>query len=365
MQVLELLLGIDGSPALRLCPSESGLTIVPVDELGVTPIEIARALRQTLAQHERGAAKGKLRRVQISLQAGPSKLMVLDDQPRGVRAFRVETPGQAVVHFEARLGRLDDAPKLEAMLVRIANAAGESVPEDLGPSLASVGRSAGTEGTVSGGMNPPGGAITPQASPKELALVRAHEKARAAAEKVRGIDRALGVPGFSWGRWFLAGFIALASLIAVSLLVGPAWRHILVPIYLLAVLTAWIGYGVKTARALSKASTLEAARTGLRDEREAARREEHELAETMAKKGADPDEVLARLRDRPASREAPAILGQADLSSAEVLELTGVGRQVILFVERRALLLASDYPDALRTFQLMGPAPPPPPLDLE
>lgn len=364
MRILELLLGIDGSPALRLCPSENGLTIVPVDELGVTPIEIARALRQTLAQHERGAAKAKLRRVQISLQAGPSKLMVLDDQPRGVRAFRVETPGQAVVHFEARLGRLDDAPKLEALLVRIANAAGESVPEDLGPSLASVRRGAQIEGAVSGGMNPPGGAVTsPQASPKELALVRAHEKARAAAEKVRGVDRALGLPAFSWGRWFLAGFIALASLIAVSLLVGPAWRHILVPIYLLAVLTAWIGYGVKTARALSKASALEAARAGLRDEREVARREEHELAETMAKKGADPDEVLARLRDRPASREAPAILGQADLSSAEVLELTGVGRQVILFVDRRALLLASDYPDALRTFQLMGTAPPPPPLE--
>jgi hypothetical protein len=349
MRVLELLLGIDGSPALRLCPSEQGLTIVPVDELGVTPIEIARALRQTLAQHQRGAAQAKLRRVQISLESGRSKLMVLDDQPRGVRAIRVETPGEPLVHFEARLGRLDDAPKLEALLVRIANAAGESVPEDLGPSLASV----------RVGQRPEGAA----ASPKEQALLRAHEKARAAAEKVRGVDRELGLPGFSWGRWFLAGFIALASLIAVSLLVGPAWRHILVPIYLVAVLTAWISYGVKTARALSKAAKLEEARAGLREEREAARREEHDLAETMAKKGADPDEVLARLRDRPAPREAPAILGQADLSSAEVLELTGVGRQVILFVERRALLLASDYPDALRTFQLMGAAPPPPPLE--
>ncbi|MFO0724602.1 MAG: hypothetical protein U1E65_12520 [Myxococcota bacterium] len=349
MRILEFIVAMDGGLPLRVAPNDRGLTIVPVDDLGATPIDLARALRQTLGQHRRVAAKQELRRVQLTIEVDGARMVVLDDQVRGTRTLFVEQRGKEPLRLEAQVGRLEDAPKLEALLVRIASAAKESVPEDLGPSLASI---------KPGKKN--------DASPKELALFRAHEKARAAAEKVRAVDRASSVNTLSLGRWVAAGAVALTSLILVAWLVGEA-RAIVVPIYMTVLLAAWIGYGVRTFRALSEAAKLERTRDGLRAEREAARNEEHDLAETMAKKGADPDEVIAHLRERPASTECPAILGQRDLSSAEVLELTGVGRQVIMFVDRGSMIFVADYPEVLRRFEPManaGAPPPPPPMDL-
>lgn len=329
MNVVEIIFGRKGAGPLRVQPRPAGVTLVPIDLPETTAAEVARAVRQTLGSARRTAATTTLPLVQVTLEDAGTRWTVVDDASRQIRGLKESRDGQARA-IEADTSSLADDLRLEAILGRVASALSIEVTEDLAPALA---------WGVSAQSDP---------SPKELAYQRAHDRARALAIEVRALDRQMHGPRMPGANWAIGALVAFVLLVGASMLLEADARRVAVPGLSLALIGVLLVFATKSWRRLAGQSSLEATRTRKAQEREAARREAREIGETLVKKGADPDEVAGRLSKRTPPPGVPALIHRGAMSTADVTALGDLHRQVIVFIDRPALLFADDYGDAVR-----------------
>jgi len=328
----EIVYGLAGRAAVRVRPRAGGVSLVPVDLPGLTAADFARAARATLSRRRRQVASTTIPKVQITLENAQGQLLVADDRGRDVRAIKIlRNSDGARMATEADTSSLADDIQLQALLAHVAIAFDVELVEDVGPALATILRTPGSK----------------EATPKEQAMLRAHERLRKQALEIRRLDTAQRAPMLPMQQTVIVLVAALAIMILAGLTLPQSIRGWAMPLVSLAVIG---GLGALAWTAYKKAGStvsLEAARTRASQAREAAREELHELAETLAKRGADSDEVLGRFSSAILPPGQPAILSKESFTSADMQLLADLGRPAIVFVDKRGLLFAEDYAEAL------------------
>lgn len=322
----EIVYGLASRGPLRVRPRPTGVSLVPVDADGIGAAELARAARQTLASPRRTAGSATILKVQVVLESMGTRRLVADDRVRDVRALKIIPPSGAPMATEADTSSLADDIQLQALLAHVATAFDLEVPDDLGPDLATLARVGAKD-----------------ASPKELAMLRAHDKLRHQALEIRRLDAEQRAPYAPPPLAIAVTAGGVALLVAAGLVLPHDLRRLAVGGAALALIGAIAGFGWRAWRRASNTTSLEAARTRASQAREAARHELTELAEKLARRGTDPDEVLGRLTSATIPPGLPAILHFESFSSADLQALAGLGRPAVAFVDRRGLLFADDY----------------------
>lgn len=340
--LIEIVYGLAGQGAVRVRPRPTGLSLVVVDLAGVSAADLARAARHTLSRPRRTAGAATIPKVQIVLESMGTRRWVADDRVRDMRALKIIPPTGAPLATEADTSSLADDIQLQALLAHVAQAFDVEVAEDLGPDLATGAPRHGAK----------------DATPKELAMLRAHDKLRQQALEIRRLDAEQRAPFAPSGLAIGATTGGLALLIAAGLFLPPAARPWAVGVAATAVIAVIAALGWKAWRRANNTTGLEAARTRASQARESARQELTELAEMIARRGTDPDEVLGRLTSAPMPVGLPAILHFESFSSADVQTLAELGRPALAFVDRRGLLFAEDYAEFLVPLESPGTAPP-------
>ncbi len=339
--LIEIVYGLAGRTAVRVRPRPTGVSLVPVDLDGVSAADLARAARHTLARPRRTAAADTIPKVRVVLESMGTKRWVADDRVRDVRALKIIPPTGAPMATEADTSSLADDIQLQALLAHVAQAFDVEVAEDLGPDLATMGPRHGAK----------------DASPKELAMLRAHDKLRQQALEIRRLDAEQRAPFTPSALAIGATSGGVALLIAGGLFVPPEVRPWVVGVAALALVGVIGTLGLRAWRRASNTTSLEAARTRASQAREAARQELTELAEKLARRGTDPDEVLGRITSAPMPAGLPAILHLESFSSADLQVLADLGRPALVFVDRRGLLFADDYAEFLVPLETPPAAP--------
>jgi hypothetical protein len=330
----EIVVGLASGGALRVAPRPEGVTVVPVDLPEIRAEDVGRAVRDLLSSPRLDlSSQSKLPFVRVSLTAEDRELAIANDAFQHLRMLTERGPGGASLSLEANTQSVLDDARLEVVLGHIASSLGVASADDLAPALAHSGAKPGTE----------------SASPKEQAYARAHARAAALARQIRALDdrmTASVVPDWIWVATGVGGVFVLLTAIAFFFANAKA---IVVPVLIAAFLGGLFAYTYRSLRELRTRDALQESRLRLREERETARAETAELAETLRKKGLDPHEVLVRLNGQTGTdAQVPTILFRAATSTAEITALGDLRRQVIVFVDKYGLLAGEDYGDAVR-----------------
>lgn len=337
--LVEIVFGLADRSVARVRPRSAGVSLVRVDLPGLTAAELARAARHTLSRPRRTVAAAALPKVQVVLESQGTRRWVADDRTRDMRALKIIPPTGAPMATEADTSSLADDIQLQALLAHVAAAFDVEVAEDLGPDLATAA---------------PRTAVR-DASPKEQAILRAHEKLRQHALEIRRIDAEQRAPTAPSSVAIGATAAGVGLLLAAGLFLPASarpWAVTIAALVLIGVIGAWAWRAWGRA---SSGTSLEAARTRASHAREAARHELTEQAEKLARRGTDPDEVLGRLSSAPIPAALPVIVHLEAFSSADLQTLADLGRPALVFVDRQGLLFADDYAEFLVPLELSGP----------
>lgn len=314
MKIREIRLGGDDELLIRLEPRPTGVTVVPVR----APLDaelLVRALRETLSAPRRRALSEMLSIIEIRFEDGAEHMLVQDDARRGRRVLALRTAGSEEQVLAAETHALGDAFATERLLRRIAEVFGLDTAADTSLALA----------------RGPHSAESP-ASPKRLAYQRAFEEVRAIGRNLDSIDRALAKP--TRPNWLLvAAIVAGAALAATTFAV--AWPRMAGPILGLTMvgLLVYLGrLGLHTLREIDGRKGLPDEMVALRAALDVARERALELAETLRRRGDDPDEILGGLLPSTPTNRAPSLLARTSVSSSELLSIEMMSQQALVLV---------------------------------
>lgn len=332
MRIEEIIIGIEGR-AHKVVPQKNGVTVVPVGVPKCTPDLICRSIRETLSAPVR-TTQDPVSFVRVKLAEEPRSITVVDDAKLGVRVLEEQSDGHVNLLLQAETSKLADDARLEVVLSRIAGAFSVSSPEDLGPALAFSGAQ-----------------TTTGASPKELAYKKAYDRAAQLAKDVRALDdkmTASVVPGWIF---VAAGVGGLGVLMTAIVFFYPDSRVFVVPVMIAMMVIGLVVYGLYALKELRTRDDLQNIRMRLREDRENARRDAAEFAETLLKKGADPEEVLERLKNETPPARVPVLLSRNSTSNAEVTALGDLSRQVLIFVDAKTIFAGETYGGSVRALE--------------
>ncbi len=307
---------LDGGSAgtIRIEPRERGATVIPLEApLGAEAL--ARAIRETLGAEKREALRTEAPLIEIHLLRGSERALVQDDAGSGQRVL-VETPASGPERvLAADTGSLTDVLSIERLLRRVACTLELETSADVLPALAH------------GAASSP-----PPPSPKQLAYQRAFEEMRAITKNLESIDRTLSTsPQPNWVRvaWVVGGSGVCAALVSVLI---PSWAATILGLTVLALLIYLIRLGQAALAEIKSRESLPEEATLLRPALEAARERVAELAETLRRRGEDPDEVLESLIATNRRGQTPSVLARGSVSWAELLALEEKDAQALVFV---------------------------------
>ena len=307
---------IDGGSAgrLRIEPRPHGTTVIPVD-LPLEAEALARALRETLGARRRDSLCEIAPVLEVHLGRGGDRILVQDQSTAGRRVL-VESPAAGPEKvLSADTHSPTDLASPEHILQRIPRVFELETWADLAPSLARSGNSEPA--------NP---------SPKQLAYQRSFEELRAIARNLESIDRTLATsPQPNWLQ--VATVVGGAALAAASISVlVPRSAGVVLALTVVGMLIYLARLGFVALQEIKRRETLPVEAAELRPALEAARERHAELAETLRRRGEDPDEILGRLLAPPRLGLAPSFLARASVSWAELLSLEARDGQALVFV---------------------------------
>lgn len=314
MKIREIRLGGGTATPLSIEPREGGATVVPI----APPLEaerLARAVREALGAPRREALRIEAPVIEIHLQRGAERALVQDDAARGRRSLVVRPARGEETVLTAETHALGDVYAVERLLLRVASLLGLETAADVLPALAHAGEPSEA-----------------QATPKELAYQRAFQEMRAIARQLEAIDRGLSErpPPVALRLALLVVGAGVGAATLSWLLPGLARGLIVATVLGLIAYLARLGRG--TWKELRRREALPERARELRPALEAARERVAELAETLRRRGEDPDEVLERFLAHDRRLDAPSVLARESVSSAELLELEARGAQTIVLV---------------------------------
>ena len=330
-KLTEIVYDLADRTALRVRPRLSGVSLVPVDSPGSTAADFARATRATLSRRGRQTTAKVVPGVHITLESAHGTLLVVDDRVKGRRAINILPAGGTQLVIEADTSSLVDDSRLQAVLAHIAVAFDIELVEDLGPGLATITRATSTK----------------DATPKELAVLRAHDKLRTQALEIQRLHTAERTPTFPMVPTIGVLLTGLLIMVAAGLLMPGSRRSWAMPLISVLILSSLGVLGWRAWRKSGPVMDLETALVQVSQARETAREELSELSDTLARRGADPDEVIGRFSAGPLPAGLPTIISMETFTSVDMQRLADLGRPVIVFVDRRGLLFAEDYGEAL------------------
>lgn len=314
MRIREILIGGGDAPPLRIEPRESGATVVPIDP----PFEaerLARAIREALGAPRREASRAEAPVIEIHLQSGADRALLQDDAARGRRALVLRPAKGPEEVLTAETHALGDVYALERLLLRVASLLGLETAADVLPALAHAGEAADA-----------------QATPKELAYQRAFQDLRTIARQLEDIDRALNEPPPPVARELVVLVTTAVVGVTVAAWLFPRFAGALVAVAVAGLLAYLLRLGRRTLADLRRREGLPARAAELRPALEAARERVAELAETLRRRGEDPDELLERFLAQDRRRRATSVLARESVSSAALLELEERGPQTLVLV---------------------------------
>jgi hypothetical protein len=322
MKLTELILGVAGDPpsTLAVRPNATGLTIIPIDRPTLLPELVALAIKDTLSSPERRALKEDLPFIRITAAAGDVELAVADDASLGLRLLTETRKGGVPLILEAKA---DSDDRVEALLLRVAIAAGADEPEHLFAMLAGD-RSANADTEA-------------EASPEALAYVDAHRRATLLAKAVRAIDDRMTASVVPDWLWIATGLGGVGVFLTVIALLYPDLRIYVVPMLSIAALLGFLAYGLRAFRELKVRGELQLERREVRARREAARAEAKDRHAALARSGRSPEEVLMRHAQIRVPPDMPAIIGARELDAKAITFDRRAPRQTIVFLDAQHL----------------------------
>lgn len=332
MWIEEIVLGVKGSAGpitLRLLPLKSGISIVPVDLGEISPGDLARALRETLAGPEREAAHAALPFARIIARTEDLELAVADDSAAGVRMLSETRPGGVSMILEAT-----EPDQIDTLLSRVALAAGA---EDSDTLLVRLERRAPSEA-----------AREADATTEELAYVDLHRRAAALAREVRAVDDRMTASVVPDWLWIATGFGGAGVFMTAIAFLYPELRIYVIPMMSVVAMIGFLAYGYRAWRELKIRGALQLERAELRGRRESARSELRAMAASLRATGIDPDQALVRLSGLTFPSSIPAILGPDSFDAAEHA-VAGAARQVLIFVPASSIASRAIEAGLIRT----------------
>ncbi len=252
------------------------------------------------------------------------ELAIADDASLGLRLLTETRRGGVPLMLEAKA---DSDDRVEALLQRVAIAAGADEPEHLFVMLAGEAPSADAEA---------------DASPDALAYVDAHRRAAALAKAVRAIDDRMTASVVPDWLWIATGLGGVGVFLTVIALLYPDLRIYVVPMLSVAALLGFLAYALRAFRELKVRGELQLERRELRARREAARAEAKDRQAALARSGRSPEEVLMRHAKIRIPPEMPAIIGARELEAKAITFDRCAARQTILFLDARHLPAGID-----------------------
>jgi hypothetical protein len=253
--------------------------------------------------------------LEVHLDDGPVRALIQDDAKHERRVL-VEHPaiGPEIV-TKAETHPLSDVFVTQRLLLRIASVFGLDSAADMLPVLAHGSRTAETA-----------------TSPKRLAYRRAFEEMRAIAKNLESLDRSLMRP--TRPNWLLVASIVGGSAFGATILalLAPRFAGVILGLTMLGLLVYLTRIGLASLREIERKKGLPNEMVELQAALEAARERVGELADTLRRRGEDPDELLDGLVPPNLEHRAPSVLARTSVSSAELLALETVGAQALIFV---------------------------------
>jgi hypothetical protein len=322
MKIAEILVGVaalggEKPRTLAVKPHPRGLTIVPIEGGALPPEHLARALRETLSAPERSALCAEAPFLRISASSDDVELAIADDASLALRLLTETRKGGIPLILEAK----PDGDDIDALLRRVALAAGADEPEALEAMLAHWDAGARDD------------ADAPAASAEELAYAEAHRRAIALAKAVRAIDDRMTASVVPDWLWIATGLGGIGVFLTVIAFLYPDLRIYVVPALSAFALAGFFAYGWRSWRELKLRGELQLQRRELRARREAARSETRALHEALVRRGRSPEEVLLRHEGFRTLPAVPAIVSAPAELEATLARLEAHDRQTIVLVE--------------------------------
>lgn len=301
MKIEEIVLGVDrGGRAETLTFACKDRAELAIDPAIASPMEIARAVQETIAAPERTAASKVVLFIRVAARAGALAIEIADDASAGMRILIETREGAPPLIIEAKHA---DDEAIDALLQRVALAADAADSELL---LDALGRERFDDAEDA-------------ESEDARTCAAAQRRATELTKAVRAIDDRMTlsvVPDWIWIATALGGIGVFMTVIA---LLYPEQRVVVLPAFVGAAALGFAAYAIMSFRELKKRSALLAERRELRARREAARKE----VRAFAARG-----ILPARDGGALPRDVPLISGTAS-GTAGPKDMPG--RQVIVF----------------------------------